>query len=89
MKSRKNILITGVAGNIGSYLAKKIISKNNFNLVGVDDLSTGCTKKLPSLCDSFNFIKVNVNKVDEISRIFDSYKFDYVFHFAAWLELKG
>ena len=88
MKSRENVLITGVAGNIGSYLAKKIISEDNFNLVGVDDLSTGSANKLPSLCDTFNFIKINVNKFDEISSIFDAYKFDYVFHFAAMVGIE-
>jgi nucleoside-diphosphate-sugar epimerase len=40
-----NILITGVAGNIGSALAQRIILEGIHNIIGVDNLSTGSLKK--------------------------------------------
>ena len=39
---KKNILITGVAGLLGSRLATWIIlNKPEYNIIGVDDLSGG------------------------------------------------
>ena len=48
----KNVLITGVAGFIGSHLATKFI-KEGFDVVGVDDLSTGVRENIPK---GVNFI---------------------------------
>jgi UDP-glucuronate decarboxylase len=83
-KSMKNyILITGVAGNIGSYLALALLKKN-YNVIGVDNFLTGKKEKLPSKSyRNFKFIFGDVNNKNEISSIFDSYKMKFVFHFAA------
>lgn len=43
----EKILITGVAGFIGSQIASRIINEG-FSVVGVDDLSTGCIENVPS-----------------------------------------
>jgi UDP-glucose 4-epimerase len=79
----KLVLITGVAGNIGSALAHALLKNGNYKIVGVDNLSTGARHKLPSPSDKFSFIKSDVNDYREISAIFHSNHFDYVFHFAA------
>ena len=39
MKENKTILITGVAGLLGSRLADWLIENTNHSIVGVDDLS--------------------------------------------------
>ncbi len=80
----KKILITGGAGFIGSALAEKLITdKNNFVVI-VDDLSTGNLGKLPQLPgDNWKFIKCDINHYPDIAEIMISYKFDYVFHYAA------
>ena len=85
MKAKKNkILVTGGAGNIGSALVQKLISNPANSVVIVDNLSTGVLHKLPSEEQpNWKFIKANVNVTDDISSIMLSYKFDYVFHFAA------
>jgi nucleoside-diphosphate-sugar epimerase len=85
MKTKKSkILITGGAGNIGSALVEKIISNPSNFVVIVDNLSTGLLNKLPSeKYSNWKFIKANVNQLDDISSVMLSYKFDYVFHFAA------
>ena len=41
MKENKTILITGVAGLLGSRLADWLVENTNHNIVGVDDLSGG------------------------------------------------
>lgn len=78
-----NILITGVAGNIGSNLALNLLNRNGYNVVGIDNLSTGEKSNLPLESEKFSFYKIDVNDFSEISSIFYFNKFDYVFHFAA------
>jgi UDP-glucuronate decarboxylase len=79
------ILITGAAGSIGSALAEKLLAYSQYHVVGVDNLLTGSKAKLPTPLNSsnFTFIKADVNKYDEISSIMLSYRFDFVFHYAA------
>ena len=43
---RKNILVTGCAGFIGSAISKKLID-NQYNVFGIDNLSTGKKKNIP------------------------------------------
>ncbi len=78
----KNILITGCAGNIGSSLSEKLSKSGKYKVVGVDNLSTGSMSKLP-VNSNFKFIKGDVNDYNEISSLFFSHSFEYVFHFAA------
>ncbi|OFX41698.1 MAG: epimerase [Bacteroidetes bacterium GWA2_32_17] len=78
-----NILITGGAGFIGSTLTEFLISNVNNFVVIVDDLSTGNVKKLPTPSNNLKFIKADVNNRKEISEIMMSWRFDYVFHYAA------
>jgi UDP-glucuronate decarboxylase len=80
----RNILFTGGAGFIGSCLCEKLLEDPENFLVIVDNLSTGCTMKLPqSNSNRFKFIKCDVNNYKDISEVFMSYRFDYVFHYAA------
>ena len=41
-----NVLITGVAGLLGSRLADWIIENTNHEIIGVDDLSGGYTTNI-------------------------------------------
>ena len=85
---KNNILITGVAGNIGSSLALALIKKN-YNVIGVDNFLTGSKEKLPSKSyKNFKFLYANVNNKSKISSIFKSYKIEFVFHFAAVVGVK-
>lgn len=79
--SKKTILITGVAGLLGSRLADWIIeNKPEYEIVGIDDLSGGYkTNVHPKV----TFWQMNL--VDHpIENCFEVHKFDYVFHFAAY-----
>jgi UDP-glucose 4-epimerase len=79
----KKVLITGVAGLLGSRLADWIIrNKPEYKVVGIDDLSGGYKENIHPEVDFWN---VNlINNKHNISRCFSDNKFDYVFHFAAY-----
>ncbi len=83
------ILITGGAGFVGSTLADKLISdKNNFVLC-VDNFLTGKRGNLPpDETENYLFIKCDVNDITQISDIMLKYRFDYVFHYAAFVGVK-
>jgi UDP-glucose 4-epimerase len=79
-----NILITGAAGNIGSNLVSALIQHDECFVVGVDNLLTGNLARLPHQnTTNFKFIKADVNNLSDFSSIMVTYKFDYVFHYAA------
>jgi len=77
------ILITGVAGLLGSRLADWILeNKPEVEVWGFDDLSGGY---LENINPKVNFLNINlVTDSDYINDVFDDQKFDYVFHFAAY-----
>ena len=72
------ILITGVAGHIGSRLAKHISDViSNAHIVGVDDLSCGYRENIPPCVD---FREHDLTKCCD----FGSQRYDYIFHCAAY-----
>lgn len=75
------ILITGVAGLLGSHLSRFLLDKG-YSVVGVDDLSGGYSDFLPQH-KNFTFY-VRTIGVDDISDIFEIEKPKTVFHFAAY-----
>jgi len=80
----RKILFTGGAGFIGSCFCEKLLEDPENFLVIVDNISTGNIHKLPANhSDRYKFIKCDVNNYKDISEIFMSYHFDYVFHYAA------
>ena len=58
MKSKKNILITGGAGFIGSHLCKVLIDLGH-NVICLDNLYTGSKKNISNLIDNPNFEFIN------------------------------
>ena len=85
-----NILITGVAGFIGSKLCLKLI-KNKKNIIyGVDNLDIYYSTKLKKLRinelnknKNFRFIKLDLKKNSEFKKINYIKKIDILYHFAA------
>lgn len=76
----KKILITGHAGLLGSRLAEWILQNiPDAIVVGIDDLSGGYETNIPK--NTISFIR---NITDPLEDIFATYKFDYVFHLAAY-----
>lgn len=86
---KRQILITGGAGFIGSSLAEYLSNDPRNEIVIIDNLITGRLFKLPkSPHDNVKFIKADVNNFQDISGVFYSGKFDYVFHYAALVGVK-
>jgi len=80
---QKTVLITGVAGLLGSRLADWIIKNHpEHTIIGIDDLSGGYRENVN---DKVKFHPLNlITQEKTIQGIFEYYKPDYVFHFAAY-----
>ena len=75
-----NILVTGGAGFIGSYVADNLIDQGH-NVIILDDLSGGF---LRNANDKATFILGTILDTGLLESIFKEYKFDYVYHLAAY-----
>ena len=80
-----NILITGIAGLLGSRLATWIIDNTDNNVVGVDDLSGGYIENIDKRKDRCKFYKLDLSKEHEnLESIFRKNNIDVVYHLAAY-----
>ena len=76
-----NILITGVAGLLGSRLADWIIENQpDATVIGVDDLSGGYVENIH---EDVIFYPIKVEG-KELNEVFSKHDIDYVYHFAAY-----
>lgn len=87
MKSKKNILITGGAGFIGSHVVRLFVTAYpNYHIFNLDALTyAGNLENIADITDASNytFIKGNIKDIDFINSIFKKYKFEGVIHLAA------
>jgi UDP-glucose 4-epimerase len=75
------VLITGVAGLLGSRLADWIIeNKPEVEIIGIDDLSGGYIENVNPKVELWQMNLVNGN----ITECFERHQFDYVYHLAAY-----
>ena len=75
-----NCLVTGAAGFIGSHVADHLI-ENGFNVVSLDDLSGGFKENINK---QSIFVQGSISDSTLIKNLFEEYKFEYVFHLAAY-----
>ena len=73
-------LVTGAAGFIGSHVVDQLL-KHGHTVVALDDLSGGFTENVNP---DATFIEASCTDHQRISRLFNEYSFDYVFHLAAY-----
>lgn len=77
----KKVLITGVAGMIGSRLADYILEKYpEYEVIGVDNLSGGYTENVP---EKVQFTQLDL-ATDSLDALFANQNIDYVYHLAAY-----
>ena len=74
------VLITGVAGLIGSNLSKYLIKKGH-SIIGIDDLSGGYKDFVPP---EVKFYQFNLLDEEKLKEVFKKEKPEYVFHLAAY-----
>ncbi len=81
---KKNILITGGAGFIGSHLTDSLLALGH-NVVVYDNLSLGKLSNLETANGNpeFEFIKGDILNKEEFFNVFKEHNFDVVFHMAA------
>lgn len=77
----KNILITGGAGFIGSHLVDKLCKNNKVTII--DNLSTGLEENINEKATFYN-----LDIKEDLDNIFQKHKFNYVFHLAAFINLR-
>jgi UDP-glucuronate decarboxylase len=79
----KKIVITGVAGFLGSHLAKELLAKKN-KVIGLDNFSTGKKHNLlPFLSNpDFTFIEIDVS-MEKVIDLEDLKDIDEIYHLAS------
>jgi len=78
-----HILITGVAGLLGSHISRHLLSEGH-KVIGIDNFFGGYKDFLPD-DDNFEFYNLNLEEdIQGIQNIFAKYKPDVVYHFAAY-----
>ena len=82
------VLLTGVAGFIGSHVCKRL-AKEGYHVLGIDnvndyydvELKEGRLNSIEN--DNFHFLKLDIVDKDRLEKTFDEFKPDYVIHLAA------
>lgn len=73
-------MVTGGAGFIGAHVIRDCINLGH-RVVVLDDLSGGFEENLPN---EIIFVKGSIVDHELLAKLFEQYKFDYVYHLAAY-----
>jgi len=73
-----SFLITGVAGFIGSSIARELVRRG---VRGIDNFETGKQENIASIRDRMEFVESDIRDREGLNNVFDGV--DYVFHQAA------
>ncbi len=84
---KRNILITGGAGFIGSHVVRLFVNKySDYHIVNLDKLTyAGNLANLVDIEDkpNYTFVKADIANLDEMRRIISEYNIDGIIHLAA------
>ena len=86
----RKILVTGAAGFIGAFLARRLLEKTDYQIIGFDNMNDYYDVslkeerlKMLSGYSNFKFIKGDLADKALIDKLFNEYKFDIVVNLAA------
>lgn len=90
IKNKKNVLVVGGVGFIGSFLCNELL-KTCDCVVAVDNLMRGRLENAKKLLlnTNFVFIKEDANNEDKIVDIVRRYQINYIFHLAANSDIQA
>jgi len=74
-------LVTGAAGFLGAHVTRELLKSSGIRIVALDDLSGGFVENIPA---GVEFAQGSVTDHDFVSRLFERYRFRYVYHLAAY-----
>ena len=84
---KRNILITGGAGFIGSHVIRLFVNRYpGYNIINLDKLTyAGNLANLKDIEEktNYNFVKADICDFEKLMEIFSEYKIDGVIHLAA------
>jgi UDP-glucose 4-epimerase len=80
MSGVSKVLVTGVAGLLGSHLSEYLVNKGH-KVFGVDNLSGGY---LENIHPSVTFFQIDLTDRIAVEKMMETHKFDFVYHFAAY-----
>lgn len=87
---KKNILITGGAGFIGSHLAAQLLAEGDWNITIVDDLNDFYSPEIKrqnlkgvGVAGDFRFVEADIRNMDAMKQAFDDGSFEMIVHLAA------
>jgi UDP-glucose 4-epimerase len=76
---KTKVLISGVAGFIGSNVAKSLCKNSKYSILGIDNLSSGKIKNIPKN-KNLIFLKLDISKDNCLDNL--NFSPDYILHFA-------
>lgn len=76
----KRILVTGVAGFMGSHLSE-YLAKQGHEVVGIDNLSIG---KIVNIPDNIIFKRIDLRDVEATAKVVVEHKPEVIYHLACW-----
>ncbi len=85
-----NILITGVAGFIGSWTARELLEQGH-NIIGIDNFNEYYNPKFKESNVKYLKIKLHRNDIkdyDRLKKVFQEDKIDKIIHFAAMVGVR-
>lgn len=81
----RSVIITGVAGLIGSRLADWLLSNQpDIKIIGIDDFSGGYIENVDPRVELYRLDLSDRHRKDVLRAIFERHRPTYVFHFAAY-----
>lgn len=90
MNSKKiNILITGGCGFVGSNIALKLNSLNEFSITVIDNLSRDGSRENQKLLkkNNINFFNLDISNKNQLNNFLSNSQFDFILNFAGQVSM--